>query len=79
MDDSQSQSGFVSTINGGVVSWKSSKKATMINSTIEAKYITTSEFVKEGVWMRRFVIELGVFPNAPSPLSLHCDKNGAIV
>ena len=28
--------------------------------------------------MRRFLIELGVFPNASSPLNLHCDNNGAI-
>jgi hypothetical protein len=33
---------------------------------------------KEGVWMRRFLIELGVFPDASSPLNLHCDNNGAI-
>jgi hypothetical protein len=28
--------------------------------------------------MRRFLIELGVFPDASSPLNLHCDNNGAI-
>ena len=50
----------------------------MSDSTIEAKYITASESVKEGVWMRRFLIELGVFLNASSPLNLHCDNNGAI-
>ena len=78
MDDSQSQSGFVFTINGGAVSWKSSKQETVIDSTAEAEYITASGAVKEGVWMRRFLIELGVFPNASSPLNLHCDNNGAI-
>jgi len=77
-DDLQSQSGFVFTINGGAVSWKSSKQATVTDSTIETKYITASKSVKEGVWMKRFLIELGVFPNASSPLNLHCDSNGAI-
>jgi hypothetical protein len=48
------------------------------DSTTEAEYIATSETAKEGVWMRRFLIELGVFPNASSPLNLHCDNNGAI-
>ena len=28
--------------------------------------------------MRRFLIELGVFPDASSPLNLHCDNSGAI-
>jgi len=76
--DSQSQSGFVFTINGGAVRWKSSKQVIVTDSTIEAEYITTFETTKEGVWMSRFLIELGVFLNASSPLNLHCDNNGAI-
>ena len=50
----------------------------MSDSIAEAKYIAASESAKEGVWMRRFLIELGVFPNASSKLNLHCDNNGAI-
>ena len=50
----------------------------MTDSTIEAEYITVSKPAKEGVWMRRFLIELGVFLNALSPLNLCCDNNGAI-
>jgi hypothetical protein len=38
-DDSQSQSGFVICLNGGAVSWKSSKKETVVDSTTEAEYI----------------------------------------
>ena len=77
-DDSKSQSGYVYTINGGAVSWKSSKQDTVADSTTEAEYIAASEAAKEGVWMRKFLIELGVFPNASSPLNLYCDNNGAI-
>ena len=50
----------------------------MTDSTTEAEYIAASETAKEGVWMRRFLIELGVFLNASSPLNLHCDNNGVI-
>ena len=77
-DDSKSQSGFVFMINGGDVTWKSSKQETVVDSTTEAEYIAASEAVKEGVWIRNFLIELGVFPNASSPLNLYCDNNGAI-
>ena len=66
------------TINGGAVSWKSSKQETVTDSIAEAEYITTSKTAKEGVWMRRFLIELGVFPNASSPLNLFCDNTWAI-
>jgi hypothetical protein len=68
----------VFTINGGVVSWKSSKQETMTGSTTEAEYIAASESTKKGVWIRKFLIELGVFSNASSPLNLYCDNNGAI-
>jgi len=65
-------------VNGGVVSWKSSKQEMVADSTTEAEYITASKTVKEGVWIRKFLIELGVFPNAYSLLDLYCDNSGAI-
>ena len=77
-NDSKSQSGYVFTINGGAVSWKSSKQETVANSTTEAEYIAASEAAKEGVWIRKFLIELGVFPNASSPLDLYCNNSGSI-
>ena len=49
----------------------------MADSTTEAEYIAASEAAKEGVWIRKFLIELGVFPNASS-LDLYCDNSGAI-
>ncbi|KAL0445462.1 UNVERIFIED_CONTAM: Secreted RxLR effector protein [Sesamum latifolium] len=38
-DDAKSQSDFVFKLNGGVVSWKSSKQDTTADSTTEAEYI----------------------------------------
>jgi hypothetical protein len=69
-DDSKSQSGFVFTLNGDAVSWKSSKQDTVADSTTEVEYIAASEVAKEGVWMRKFLIEPRVFLNASSPLNL---------
>ncbi|XP_070025943.1 secreted RxLR effector protein 161-like [Nicotiana sylvestris] len=37
-DDSKSISGYVFTLNGGAVSWKSSKQATVSDSVAEAEY-----------------------------------------
>ena len=64
-DELKSQSGFVFTINGGVVSWNSSKQETVANSTTKVKYNVASESVKEDFWISKFLIELGVFPNMP--------------
>jgi hypothetical protein len=76
-NDSKSQSGFVFYLNGGAVSWKSSKQNTVADSTTEAEYIATSEAAKEAVWIRNFVSELGVVPSASNPMNLYCDNSGA--
>ncbi|KAL4388577.1 hypothetical protein GQ457_09G016830 [Hibiscus cannabinus] len=77
-DDSRSQSGFVFCLNGGAVSWKSSKQDTVVDSTIEAEYIAASEAAKEVVWIKKFISELGVVPSISDAIGLYCDNNGAI-
>jgi hypothetical protein len=65
-------------LNGGVMSWKSSKQDTVVDSMTEAKFIVASEAPKEVVWIKNFVSELGVVPSASSPMDLYCDNSGAI-
>ena len=77
-DDFKSQSGFVFTLNGGAVSWKSSKQSTVADSTTEAEYIGASEASKEGFWIKKFITELGVVPSALDPVELYCDNSGAV-
>ncbi|KAK8660947.1 hypothetical protein V6N13_051852 [Hibiscus sabdariffa] len=62
----------------GAVSWKSSKQDTVADSTTEAKYIAASEAVKEAVWIKKFITELGVIPSIVDAVDLYCDNNGAI-
>ena len=45
-DDSKSISGFLFTLNGGAISWKSSKQTTTANSTTEDEYIAASDDAK---------------------------------
>ena len=77
-DDYKSQSGYISLLNGGAVSWKSSKQSTIVDSTIEAEYIAASEAVKEAVLMRKFIPELEVVPSIIDPITVYCGNNGAI-
>ncbi|KAK8563304.1 hypothetical protein V6N12_035454 [Hibiscus sabdariffa] len=77
-DDSRSQSGFVFYLNGGAVSWKSSKQDTVADSTTEAEYIAASEAAKEAVWIKKFITGLGVIPSISDAVDLYCDNNGAI-
>ncbi|GJX48370.1 hypothetical protein Tco_0273560 [Tanacetum coccineum] len=53
-DDSHSQSGWVFLLNGGAVTWKSSKQDTVADSTCESEYIAACEALKEAIWMKKF-------------------------
>ena len=48
-DDSKSQSRYIFILNGGAVSWRSSKQSVVTGSTCEAEYIGASEAANEGV------------------------------
>ena len=78
VDDSKSQSGYVFMLNGGAVSWKSSKQDTVAHSTMEAEYYAAAEASMESVWIKQFLTDLGVVPSASSPLDLYCDNSGTI-
>ena len=77
-DDSKSQTGYVFMVNGGAVSWRSCKQSTVAQSTMESEYMAASEAANEAVWLRKFVIELGVFPSMQDPVAILCDNTGAI-
>ena len=77
-DDSKSQTGYMFTLNGGAVSWCSSKQSVVAGSTCEAEYIAASEAANEGVWMKEFISDLGVIPSASGPMKILCDNTGAI-
>ena len=50
--------GYVFTLGGGAISWRSVKQSSIADSTMEAEYIAASEVAKEAVWLRIFLINL---------------------
>ncbi|KAK1660255.1 hypothetical protein QYE76_048414 [Lolium multiflorum] len=71
----ESKKGFLPMLP---VSWCSSKQCTVAKSSTESEYIAASEASSEAVWMKRFIVELGVVPSALDPLVIYCDNMGAI-
>ena len=65
-------------LNGGAVSWCSSKQIVMAGSMCEAEYIADLEATNEGVWMKEFIFDIGVIPCALGPMKIFCDNTGAI-
>ena len=77
-DDCKSISGYVFTLNGGVVSWKSTKQQIVADLVTKVEYIAVSEAAKEAIWMKKFIIELGIVSEIQYPVPLFCDNTEAV-
>jgi hypothetical protein len=75
-DDRKSRTGVVCKINGCAVSWKSQKQTVVALSSAEAEYMAAGEAVKEILWLRQLLMELG-FAESTST-SLLVDNEAAI-
>nr|GEY37673.1 hypothetical protein [Tanacetum cinerariifolium] len=76
-DDLKSQTAYVFVLNGSVVDWKSTKQSIFATSSIEAEYIAASNASKEAVWVRKFIIGLGVVPAIEETIKMYCDNTRA--
>jgi len=75
-NDSKSYTGYVFTLGGAAISWKSRKQRTVALSTTEAEYQARTEATKESRYLRGLVYELGI-PQFSEGL-VYCDNQGAI-
>ena len=61
------------------MSWRSIKQKYTADSTTEVEYVATCESAKDAIWLKKFLMELGVVPASLSPITSFCDNNGAVV
>ncbi|KAL6331937.1 hypothetical protein AAG906_020287 [Vitis piasezkii] len=78
IDDKKSTTGYIFVMARGVVSWKSVKQTLTTSSTMEAEYVACYEACCHAIWMRNFILALGVVDSISKPLKLFCD-NSAVV
>ncbi|PKI66779.1 hypothetical protein CRG98_012785 [Punica granatum] len=72
----QSIIGYMVTLGGSPISWKTKKQTVVSRSSVEAKYrsmaVTTSELIR----LKSFLKSLGV--DHVRPMRLHCDNQAAL-
>ncbi|CAI7842041.1 unnamed protein product, partial [Closterium sp. NIES-53] len=68
--------GFICCVGGGPTAWESKKKVDQALSSVESEYMALFRAVREVVWQRRLLAELGEEQQGPTPL--YCDSQGAI-
>lgn len=60
LDSRRSTTGYVFTLGGGAISWSSRLQPTVAASTTEAEYMAAAYAIKEGLWLRTLLSEIGV-------------------
>ena len=70
----KSITGWVTTIGGTALSWKSQKQSTVAQSTAEAEYIAACSVSKECVYLKQLLYELAY----PVNITVYCDSTAAI-
>jgi hypothetical protein len=78
VDSKKSTSGYVFTLAGGAISWKSSKQTIVASSTMQAEFIACYEATGQAVWLKNFIPGLKVVDNISKPLLLYCDNEPAV-
>ncbi|CAJ2646442.1 unnamed protein product [Trifolium pratense] len=75
IDTRKSLSGFVFTLFGTAVTWKANQQSVVALSTTQAEYIALVEGVKEAIWLKGMIGEMGISQGC---VKIHCDNQSAI-
>jgi len=78
-DELKATTGYVFTLAGGTVSWKSSKQTIITRSTMEAELAALDTATVEAEWLRELLMDLPVVEKPMSAISMNCDNQNVII
>ena len=67
--------GYVFLLHGGAISWQSRLQPTVATSTVEAEYMAVAAAVKEALWLRTLLADLGFDART---VRIACDNRGTV-
>ncbi|GJW79897.1 retrovirus-related pol polyprotein from transposon TNT 1-94 [Tanacetum coccineum] len=77
-NEGKSTSGYVYTLGGAAVSWKSSKQTVNTRSTMEAEFVALDKAAEEAEWLRSFLEGIPLWPKPVTAVCIHCDSMAAL-
>ena len=78
VDSRKSTFGYMFLLARGAVSWKSGKQSVIATSTMEAEFVVCFEAIIHVLWLRNFILRLGLVDNIDKPLRIYCDNSAAV-
>ncbi|GJX97839.1 hypothetical protein Tco_0353637 [Tanacetum coccineum] len=77
-NEGKSTSGYVFTLGGDDVSWKSSKQTMNTRSTMKAEFVALDKASEEAEWLRSFLKSILLWPKPVTVVCIHCDSMAAL-
>ena len=78
-DEIKATSGYVFTLGGGAVYWKSCKQTILTRSTMEAELTALDTATVEAEWLRELLMDLPMVEKPIPPILMNCDNQTVIV
>jgi len=78
-DEIYATSGYVFSLGGGAVSWKSCKQTILTRSTMEAELMALDTTAVEAEWLRELLMDLPVVEKPIPAISMNCDNQTVII
>lgn len=77
-DEVSSTSGYVFTLGGAVIYWKSTKQTCIARSRKESEFIALDLVGQEAEWLRNLLIEIPLWEKSPTPVFLLCIRHECV-
>ena len=77
-DELYATSGYVFSLGGGAISWKSCKQTILMKSTMEAELTTLDIAGSKAEWLRDLLLDLPVVEKPIPAISMNCDNQTVI-
>jgi hypothetical protein len=78
-DEIKAMSGYVFTLGGGAVSWKSCKQTILTRSTMEAELTALDTATVEAEWLRELLMDLPMVEKPIPAILMNCDNETVII
>jgi hypothetical protein len=78
VDETKITSGYVFTLAGVVVSWRSCKQTVLIKSTTEAELVALEIATNEVEWLRELLMDLPFFDKPISHILMYCNNQSML-
>lgn len=73
-NETKATSGYIFTLGGGVVAWRSTKQTVISKSNMKAEFFALDLTSNEAEWLRNLMVDVPIMPHLVLAIPLHCDS-----